>query len=197
MPNDRDILYSKREYGITVETVYLGELGYRFVKPPPEMSNRSRIKKQLAMFDDVDIVVFEVDLSLYDEILLDLDNGQMVHTPGLHMALREFGNMCSSIQSKDIILVLDKYTLFQEKIQTKPLQAYHPDYAGGSDHAIVTDYLRSLFVSKKGYNERNLYGYIVGEHNKDINCFRAMVNCVLIERNLEARDLLQGCSSRW
>ena len=176
MPNDRDILYSKKEYGITVTTLDFDKIIYRFVKPAPDLSRMSRISKRLAMFEDVTMVVFEVDLSLYDEVLLDLDDGQRIHTPGLHMALGEFGVMCSCIQSKHVILILDKYALFGEKIRTQPLQAYYPDYTGGSDYAMATDYLVGLFASKIGNKNRQLYYYSVAHGNQGIAKFLGLVH---------------------
>jgi len=174
-----------------------GKCIYRFVKPAPDMNRMSRIRKRLAMFEDVTMVVFEVDLSLYDEILLDLDDGQMVHTPGLHMALGEFGDMCSCIQSKDIILILDNYTLFREKIQTQPLQAYFPDYTGGSDCAMASDYLLGLFVSKTGNKNRQLYCYFVEDGKNNIAQFVEIVRQILTDDKEREHGFYQSFQGEW
>lgn len=191
MPNDRDILYSKKDYGITDTAFDFGESIFRFVKPAPEMSRMSRIKKRLAMFEDVITVVFEVDLSLYDEMLLDLDDGRMVHTPGLYIALREFGDLCFHMPWKNIILILDKYALFREKIRTRPLQAYYPDYPGGADDAMVGDYLVELFQSKNENKYRNIYYHFIEHDNQDIAQFlKIAVRQIIHEEDMENGGLL-------
>jgi len=186
VPNDRDILYSKKDYGITDTAFDFSKSIFRFVKPALEMSRMSRINKRLAMFEDVTTVVFEVDLSLYDETVLDLDDGRMVHTPGLHIALREFGDSCFHMPWKSIILILDKYDLFREKIQTQPLQNQFPDYTGGPDDAMAGDYLVQLFESKNENKHRLIYCYFVERDNQDIAEFlKIAVHQIVQDENTE------------
>ena len=78
-------------------------------------------------FEDVDLVLFLVALSEYDQALYE--DGSVNR---LQEALDLFHNICHSqwFTRTAVQLVFNKTDLFREKLKTSPLEAYFPDFQG-------------------------------------------------------------------
>ena len=79
---------------------------------------RSQRKKWLMCFDGVNVVLFVVAMSEYDQVLLE-DN----QVNRMHESLRVFGEICSShfLVSSHFLLFLNKKDVFDEKIISSPI----------------------------------------------------------------------------
>ena len=78
-------------------------------------------------FEDVDLVLFLVALSEYDQALYE--DGSVNR---LQEALDLFNGVCQSqwFQRTAVQLVFNKTDLFREKLKTSPLEGYFPDFQG-------------------------------------------------------------------
>ena len=78
-------------------------------------------------FEDVDLVLFLVALSEYDQALYE--DGSVNR---LQEALDLFNGVCQSqwFQRTAVQLVFNKTDLFREKLKTSPLKGYFPDFQG-------------------------------------------------------------------
>lgn len=164
---------------------------YRFVKPGPE--NMGRPRTRLAMFECVTAVVFEVDVSLYDKVddeivFTQSDASREGAVSLLDVALSEFEVLCANPYTRrDLtVLVLNQHALFRDKIRTKSdLQTWYPDYTGGSDDALATDYVVERFSMLNRNQSQPLYTYCVGDGDPDFaRCIINAVNDAIIQVNL-------------
>ncbi|XP_052205189.1 extra-large guanine nucleotide-binding protein 1 [Diospyros lotus] len=87
--------------------------------------------KWLDMFDDVRIVIFCVALSDYDQYVIDGDGAQVNK---MLLSKKFFENMVThpTFEQMDFLLILNKFDLFEEKVERVPLSAcdwfddFHP-----------------------------------------------------------------------
>lgn len=163
---------------------------YRFVKPGPE--NMCRPRTRLTMFD-YDTVVFEVDVSLYDEVgdetvFTQSDASREGAVSLLDIALSEFEVLCAKHYTEWdlIVLVLNQHALFRDKVRTKSdLQTWYPDYTGGSDDTMATDYVVGRFSMLNRNQNQPIYTYCVGDSDPDIaRCIISAVNDAVIQAKL-------------
>jgi guanine nucleotide-binding protein G(i) subunit alpha len=88
---------------------------------------RSERKKWIHHFEDVDMVLFLVALSEYDQALYE--DGSVNR---LQEALDLFNSICQSpwFKRTAVQLVFNKTDLFREKLKRSPLQVHFPDFQG-------------------------------------------------------------------
>lgn len=168
VPNDLDILLAKQERGITEFQVSLGELNYRFIKP--DSSTTSNLRRQLAMFDHVHAIIFEVDISSYEEVISNSESIEPSKTTSpLHKAFEYFRSLCESyhMRAKPIFLILNHHTRSFRKLKTCPLEGSCPDYTGGADPELAMGYLVQRFRSLNLNKDRDIYVHLPDEgHSK-------------------------------
>jgi guanine nucleotide-binding protein subunit alpha len=99
---------------------------------------RSEWKKWIHQFEDCISVVFCVDLSQYDCLTLEESNKS-----GIMKSLHLFNAVVNSqwFFRASIILLLCNVRHFKEKLNSKPLSDYFPDYSGGNDVNKASKYL--------------------------------------------------------
>jgi guanine nucleotide-binding protein G(i) subunit alpha len=104
-------------------------------------SQTSEWKKWIHQFEDGIIIFFCVDLSQYDESLKESNKN------GLRESLFFFDSVVNSQRPRraSIALLLCMVRHFEEKLRSKPLSNYFPDYSGGNDVSRASNYLLSLF----------------------------------------------------
>ncbi|KAF7840896.1 extra-large guanine nucleotide-binding protein 1-like [Senna tora] len=137
-PSDMDILYSE---GITISNS-LASMEFSFPESGdegslyPEFQHDPSLRYQLIrlhprslgenckwleMFEDIDVVLFCVALTDYDEYTIDSSNG--VSTNKMLAAKQLFENMIThpTFKDKKFLLLLNKFDLLEEKIELVPL----------------------------------------------------------------------------
>jgi len=72
-------------------------------------------------------------------------------------------------QKAAIVLVMNKYDLFKEKIKKVPLSDFHKDYDGGEDYTKATTYIENLFKAKNNYDKDRIFS--VPSQNTDRKAF--------------------------
>ena len=126
IPTDHDILHARlRTTGIS-ETIF--DIGASSLRVYDTGGERSERKNWIHVFDDVQIVVFVVDLVAYEQCLIEDRNGNSVkESLGLWEAIvnsRWFEN-------SGFVLVFSHHDMFEAKVQSRPTVKDHfPDFEG-------------------------------------------------------------------
>jgi len=125
VPNDQDIVRSRQKTTGVVEFSFTAkDTVYRIIDVGGQRSER---KKWMHYFDDVDLVLFLVALSEYDQALYE--DGSINR---LQEALELFHSICESkwFSRTAVQLVFNKTDIFREKLKHSPLETYFPDFQG-------------------------------------------------------------------
>jgi len=127
---------------------------------------RSERKKWINAFKDIQVVVYVFSLNDYDLLCYEDDK-----TNRLTESLTEFEKIVNSewFQKAAIVLVMNKYDLFKEKIKKVPLSDFHKDYDGGEDYTKATTYIENLFKAKNNYDKDRIFS--VPSQNTDRKAF--------------------------
>lgn len=124
-PSDDDILRARvRTTGIHEMDFKLGKTVYRICDVGGQRSER---RKWLQVFEDVDVLLFLVAISEYDQQLYEDENENR-----LDEAKTVFSSVVNSrwFAKSTVILFLNKIDLFREKLPKSSLSAFCPTYTG-------------------------------------------------------------------
>lgn len=107
---------------------------------------KSERKKWYHCFDGVTAIIFVAAINEYDQVLFE-DN----ETNRMLDALNLFNEVVNNplFQKINIILFLNKRDLFSQKIQTIDLNVCFPDYTGGLNYELATEFLAELFKKQQ------------------------------------------------
>ncbi|KAJ7473105.1 guanine nucleotide binding protein, alpha subunit [Mycena galericulata] len=150
VPTKQDILHTpKRTRGIT-ETTF--ELNGHEILMVDVNSQKSERRKWIHCFQDVTSIVFFVNLSGYDQCLVeDRDTNQMQD------AMAIWDSICHSqwFKRTSMILLLTKYDIFRKKLNTSDIRTFFPDFDGEPRNADQgRDYFKRRFVRLSQKTER-------------------------------------------
>ena len=114
---------------------------------------RPERKKWLHCFDSVDMVLFVVAMSEYDQTL---EEDPTVNR--LHESLKLFESICNIkwFQNAAMMLFLNKKDVFDEKIEDSPLKVCFSDYTGSQEKNEASDFLAQKF-SERNTTDRSVY----------------------------------------
>jgi GTPase SAR1 family protein len=153
VPTSQDILHARQKSTGIVETQFEsnGAL-FRIVDVGGQRSER---KKWSVLFSDITGIIFCADVSCYDTPLReDPDVNRMIDS------LATFQTICANrdLQSRDIILFLNKTDLLQKKIKRSPFPT--ESFPGAptdpsSDDALR--YIQSLYLAKNANPNKFIY----------------------------------------
>ena len=150
---------------------------------------RSERKKWIYCFDNVTLVIFCVSLSEYDQFLLE-DKAQNRFQESLIL----FENVVNSrwFSRTSVVLFLNKIDLFAEKLKTKPLKNYFPDYTGGDDINKATKYILWRFVKLNRAN-LSIYPHVTqATDTSNIRLVFAAIKETVLENALRDTGVLPG-----
>ncbi|OBT50402.1 hypothetical protein VE04_09602 [Pseudogymnoascus sp. 24MN13] len=154
LPTDADILklggVTPDKSGVQEYRLTIGQLSLRMFDANSQRSGRA---KWIHQFETCISIIFFVDMSQYDE-----------HPPGepnqnkLIESLLLFDSVVNShwFYRASFILLLCNVGRFREKLQTKPLVNYFPDYRGGSDFNKSAKYILWRF-NQSNRSNLNIY----------------------------------------
>lgn len=92
--------------------------------------------------------------------------------------IRLFDNVVNTKWFTDtkFILFLSNASGFRDKLSHKPLENFFPDYAGGADVDLASEYLLQRF-SQVNRGDRRLYSYLVDPHvTSNVELVAAAIN---------------------
>ncbi|ORY62715.1 G protein alpha-subunit [Leucosporidium creatinivorum] len=141
VPTDQDILRSRvKTTGLTEERFQVGLLQYVVFDVGGQRSER---KKWIHCFENVNVLIFLVAISEYDQTLYeDSDINRMNEAAGLFESISNSRWFAQS----SVILFLNKTDLFKAKLITSPIYEYYSDFEGASDYATASAYMQSKFT---------------------------------------------------
>lgn len=104
---------------------------------------RRERKHWIHHFENITSILFVVDLDEYDARLWEDDTVCVMEE-----AFTLFDSVVNSryFAQTSIILILNKFEVFKEKIPKSPLEKHFPDYTGGNDVNKAAKYLLSRFI---------------------------------------------------
>lgn len=152
LPNLQDILRSRVKTTGIVETHFkIKGLQYKIYDVGGQRSER---KKWIHCFENVHCVMFIAACSEYDQTLIEDDSVNRMQE-----ALKLFDSMCNSkfFVFTSMILLLNKFDIFQEKLKVKPLENHFPEYSGGNDVEAAKEFVRYMFVSLNKTPTKQIY----------------------------------------
>jgi len=142
IPIVQDVMRSREKTTGIVETSFeMQDIEFRLLDVGKQQTT---LRKWIHCFEDVETVIYCVDVSEYD-LKLDQDN----QTNRLHQSMELFKEACNShwFQSSDFILFLNKIDLFQEKIGRVSLSVCFPEYTGPNTFQEAIMYVRNTFLA--------------------------------------------------
>lgn len=186
IPTDQDVLRSRvKTTGITEAFFKVGDLTYRMFDVGGQRSER---KKWIHCFENVTAIIFVIDISAYDRVLIEDENVNRMQE-----ALTLFDSICNSkwFVKTSIILFLNKIDIFREKIKTSPISKYFPDYNGGSDFDKASKYFTERFCALNQSETKQVYPHLTCATDTDqIKFVMDAVNDIIIQENLRNIGLL-------
>jgi len=80
----------------------------------------------------------------------------------MHESLKLFKEICNSkwFVSTAMILFLNKSDLFEEKIKRVDLRVCFPEYMGGNDYTVASDFIKDKFLAQNERPEKMIYPHI-------------------------------------
>ena len=121
---------------------------------------KGKPRKWMQCFECVTLIIFIVDISEYDEILLEND-GQM-------NALEESRNDFKTLlcypwfQKTSVLLFFNNIDVFEEKIKVSDLSNYFPDFNGATKNAkAAREFVLRMFVDVNSNAERKIYSHFI------------------------------------
>lgn len=163
----------------------MGQLSLRMFDASSQRSGRA---KWIHQFETCISIIFFVDMSQYDE-----------HPPGepnqnkLTESLLFFDSVINShwfVHHTSIILLLCNFGRFKEKLQSKPLENYFPDYSSGNDFNRAAKYILWRF-NQRNRAHVNLYPHLCNRSDDYMNhiIWSAVKETILQNRLKDAGEI--------
>ncbi|KFZ03811.1 hypothetical protein V502_10645 [Pseudogymnoascus sp. VKM F-4520 (FW-2644)] len=187
LPTDADILKlggaTPDKSGVEEHRLTMGELSLHMFDAS---SQRSERKKWIHQFEGCNSIVFFVDVSQYDE-----------HPPGelnqnkITESLFLFDSVINSrwFDRASITLLLCNVGRFKEKLQSKPLVNYFPDYTSGSDFNRSAKYILCRF-NQLNHGHLDLYPHFCDPSDDYIPLIWSGVKESIIQENLKIAGII-------
>ena len=144
---------------------------------------RTERKKWLHYFDGVDVVLFVVAMSEYDQTLLENTNVNRMQE-----SLNVFDSVCNNrwFLKSAILLFLNKKDVFDEKLIYSPMENYFPEYAKEKEKEGPNEFIQSQFRSR---NRTHSTIYCHYTNAKDTENVRVMFDVMIDKINVDAMKM--------
>jgi len=181
-PTTDDILRARVKTTGIVETAFkLQGHDFRLVDVGGQRSER---RKWLHCFQDVTAIIFCVSMSEYDQMLHEDNTVRRTEE-----SMKLFEEICNSkwFGEVDIILFLNKYDLFREKIQVADMKQAFPDYDGGLDLKKAREFLTNKYLSLNHNENKKIFHHVTtATSTENIKNVFADVTNIIISKSIEA-----------
>jgi len=152
LPSDEDILRAR------AKTTGVHEIKFQIESTCYSVTDvggqRTERRKWIHCFSDIQAIIFCVSMIEYNMLLIeDVTVNRMVESLSL------FGEVCNSAYFSQtcMILIFNKYDLFQQKIKSVDLNMCFPEYNGGCDEEKGLEFMKKKFV---GLNQSTREVYV-------------------------------------
>eukprot|EP01128_Nolandella_sp_AFSM9_P004161 TRINITY_DN181_c4_g1_i1.p1 TRINITY_DN181_c4_g1~~TRINITY_DN181_c4_g1_i1.p1 ORF type:complete len:360 (+),score=101.94 TRINITY_DN181_c4_g1_i1:28-1080(+) len=187
IPEEADILRSR------VKTTGIMEIkfqidGHDFILVDVG-GQRSERRKWLHCFQDVTAIIFTISMSEYDQYLSEDDT---VRRSDESLTLWEEIVNSRWFGKLPVILFLNKFDLFKEKMKTTDLKVAFPEYDGGLDYKKARDFLKTVYKSLNHQSNKSVYIHVTTATNTSNirNVFTDVVD-IILKQSLEDTGLVK------
>jgi len=181
VPSEEDILHCRaRTTGIVEIDFTIDKMNFRVIDVGGQRSER---KKWIHCFEGVTGIIFCVALNEFDQKLFEDERVNRMQE-----ALELFGEVCNSewFTKTDIILFLNKYDLYLEKMKTSNLATCFPDYKGGNDPDLGIEFIKKQFVTLVKTEGKQIYHHVTtATDTENVRVVFAATKNIILNRNLE------------
>ena len=148
VPTEQDVLRIRVKTTGIIETSF--EYKGFFFTLIEVSGQRSERKKWIHCFQDVTAIIFCVDMSAFNQVLVEDEE-----TNKMQESLKLFEFICNNpyFSKTSMILFLNKTDLFEEKITKSPLSICFPEYTGENEHSQATEYVREQFEKQNKHKD--------------------------------------------
>lgn len=185
-PSEKDIVRSRQKTVGIVEVDFTIE-GYLF-KVIDVGGQRNERKKWIHAFDDVTACIFVTSLSEYDQKTIEDDKqNRMIES------LLLFDELVNSrfLKTIPVIMFLNKYDIFQEKIKKSNLNICFSDYKGGYSEKAALDFIKERFSEANQTQGREIYIHTTCATDKEnVRIVFDAVKNIILRRHLKEYNLL-------
>jgi len=182
---DEDLYRTRvRTTGVVDQELEINNVKFTFYDVGGQRNER---RKWIHCFEDVTAVLFLAAISAYDQVLFE--DGS---TNRMHEALGLFEQICSSqyFQKSNIILFLNKFDIFQKKIQKVSLKQCFPDYEGkDGDQDDATTYIKEAFKAKQTKSQQFYMHLITATDTSNIQKVFDTVKEIFLKKELDMAGL--------
>ncbi|KAH9034260.1 G-protein alpha subunit [Lactarius pseudohatsudake] len=154
IPSMEDTLQARVKTTAITETRFpMGQLSVHIVDVGRQRSGRM---KWIYLFESVACIIFCAALSEYDQVLLEKRN---LNRMAESLVLFESVINSRLFLRSSIILLLNKFDVFKNKIQKVPMDEFFPEYTGGADVNKGAKYILWRFM-QANRTRLNVYPHI-------------------------------------
>ncbi|CAO4386776.1 unnamed protein product [Caenorhabditis nigoni] len=140
VPTIQDIVHCR------ISTTGINEIAFNHKKMDFKMvdvgGQRSERRKWIHCFDNVDMILFIVSMSDYDQ--LDPEDHKYNRMKQSYEIFKTIVH-CDLFRHASIVLFLNKYDVFVEKLKTSPLRRSFKSYDGDNSEESARDFIKKLF----------------------------------------------------
>jgi len=181
IPTPTDVLRVRaRTTGIIETTFRVKDSSFRMVDVGGQRSER---KKWIHCFQEVTAIIYCAALNEYDMKLFEDEKVNRMEE-----SLELFQEICNSkwFTKTAMILFLNKYDLFKEKIKTVDLKVLFEDYQGGCNEKEALDYIQDRFVTlNKNGNKKIFVHTTCATDTEHVKVVFDAAKEIIISQNLE------------
>eukprot|EP01130_Rhizamoeba_saxonica_P012521 TRINITY_DN5281_c0_g1_i1.p1 TRINITY_DN5281_c0_g1~~TRINITY_DN5281_c0_g1_i1.p1 ORF type:complete len:355 (+),score=66.84 TRINITY_DN5281_c0_g1_i1:22-1086(+) len=152
VPSINDIMYARsKTTGISELSFTVNNKEFLLVDVGGQRTER---KKWIHCFDEVNGILFMIGISEYDQYLYEDDSVNRMHE-----ADKLFRDIITSpfFEDTGVILFLNKYDLFQDKIKKVDMNICYEDYQGGCNEDAAKNFLQNHYKQLASETKRELF----------------------------------------
>eukprot|EP01125_Pyxidicula_operculata_P010631 TRINITY_DN34_c1_g1_i1.p1 TRINITY_DN34_c1_g1~~TRINITY_DN34_c1_g1_i1.p1 ORF type:complete len:379 (-),score=95.62 TRINITY_DN34_c1_g1_i1:190-1290(-) len=185
IPSIEDIIKCRtKTTGISELNFDLGGRNFKLIDVGGQRSER---KKWISCFQNLTCIIFVVALSEYDQTLRE-DSDVMRMQESMKLFRGVVAN--EALHHVSMIVFLNKYDIFKEKIAKTDLSVCFPDYTGGKDEEAAFEFMKSKFTSLNTNPDRKIYTITTTATDiKQIRSAMETVKSVVLEESVASTGL--------
>jgi GTPase SAR1 family protein len=187
IPDEQDILRSRvKTTGIMEIKFQIDGNDFILVDVGGQRSER---RKWLHCFQDVTAIIFCVSMSEYDQFLNEDDTVRRTDE-----STTLFEEICNSrwFGKLPVILFLNKYDLFKEKMKRTDLKVAFPEYDGGLDYKKGRDFLKTKYESLNHQSKKIYVHVTTATDTNNVKAVFADVFDIVLQQSLADVGLVKN-----
>lgn len=170
--------------GISEAVFFIQNRNFKFIDVGGQRNER---RKWIHCFDKVNVILFITSLAAYDQPLFEDESENR-----LLESLEVFKSTLSKpeFEKIPIILFLNMYDIFCEKLKTRGIDVLFPDYTGGPDPVKSSEYIKSKFLECSANHAKTMFVHTtIATNTENLLLVWEDVLSVILQEHLEGINL--------